>query len=139
MLIHKIQIAKRQIEAAADLFFGNGDPLAVVTLAGAAEEILGNIIRRRGDEAMLDHLVSLDRRLTGGRDYSVVIKEVNGVRNALKHAKDPDDDEVEVPDGEAIAMLSRALVNYVLVGEQPTEGMHRIYTRLVSTHLDVAD
>ena len=65
MLIHKIQIAKRQIEAAADLFFGNGDPLAVVTLAGAAEEILGNIIRRRGDEAMLDHLVS--RRQRDGR------------------------------------------------------------------------
>lgn len=48
MLLHKAEIARRQIEVAAELFFSGGDFLAVVTLSGAAEEILGKLIKRNG-------------------------------------------------------------------------------------------
>ncbi len=87
MRLHKIEIARRQIEVAAELFFAERDFLAVVTLAGAAEEILGSLIKRVGEPAMIDHLLDLDKLLTGGRSFAVVNKEVNGIRNALKHAK----------------------------------------------------
>lgn len=46
MRLHKIEIARRQIEVAAELFFAERDFLAVVTLAGAAEEILGSLINQ---------------------------------------------------------------------------------------------
>ena len=139
MKLHKIEIARRQIEVAAELFFAEGDFLAVVTLAGAAEEILGNLIKRAGESAMIDRLVCLDKRLTGGRSFAVVNKEVNGIRNALKHANDPAEDEIEVDAGEAISMLSRAVANYArLSNEQPSPNMVRVYEHLKELHPNVA-
>ena len=138
MRLHKIEIARRQIEIAAELFFAERDFLAVVTLAGAAEEILGSLIKRAGEPAMIDRLLDLDKRLTGGRSFAVVNKEVNGIRNALKHANDPSEDEIEIEDGEAISMLSRAVVNYVLLSNgQATPIMVRVYEHLKLLHPDV--
>jgi hypothetical protein len=135
--LHKTEIAKRQIEVASELFFSGGDFLAVVTLAGAAEEILSNLIKRQGQPAMIDRLVALDKRLTGGRDFAAVVKEVNAVRNALKHARDRDEDEIDIEPGEAIAMLSRAVVNYVLLEGSATPNMVRVYEHLKVLHPDV--
>ncbi|WP_198402740.1 hypothetical protein [Methylomonas koyamae] len=113
--------------------------MAVVTLAGAAEEILGKLIKRRGETAMIDRLVELDRQLTGGRSFKIVNKEINGIRNALKHADDPNEDELEIEAGSAIAMLSRAVVNYVLfTGGDATPNMVRVYEHLKAIHPDAA-
>ena len=138
--LHKIEIARRQIEVAAELFFAEQDFLAVITLAGAAEEILGKLLRRTGETAMIDHLVELDKRLSGGRSFEVVKKEVNGIRNALKHASNPSEDEIEVNSGEAIAMLGRAVVNYVKLNiGQPTPIMIRVYEHLKLLHPDAGN
>ena len=138
MRLRKLEIARRQLEVAAELYFSDADYLAVITLAGAAEEIPGGLLRRTGSVAMIDHLVALDRELTGGRDFGAVNKEVNGVRNALKHARDSEEDELTVEPGEAIAMLSRAVVNYVLLTKEATPLMVRVYDRLIELHPDVA-
>lgn len=138
MRLHKIEIARRQIEVAAELFFSERDFLSVITLAGAAEEILGGLIKRTGEPAMINQLLELDKRLTGGRSFTVVNKEVNGIRNALKHANDPSEDEIEVEPGEAIAMLSRAVANYVSLNSgQATPIMVRVYEHLKLLHPDV--
>jgi hypothetical protein len=114
--IHKIEIAKRQIDVAIDLLRTDGDYLAIITLAGAAEEILGVLLKRQNKLAMVDHLKELDGKLSGGRPYKVFNDEINGIRNALKHAKFPDEDEIEVEHCDAVAMLSRAVANYILLG-----------------------
>lgn len=135
MLLHKAEIARRQIEVAVELFFSGGDFLAVVTLSGAAEEILGKLIKRNGETAMIDQLMELDKELTGGRSFATVNKEINGIRNALKHANDPSEDEIEVDPSEAIAMLSRAVVNYVLFTDGvATPNMVRVYEHLKGLH-----
>ena len=123
MQISKLVIAHRQLEVAARLYIEGADYLAVVTLAGAAEEILGNLLRRSGQEAMIDRIVEMDQELTGGRAFSVVNAEVNRARNALKHAKVPDEDTVTIEPGEATAMLARALVNYNRSAGQLTPNM----------------
>jgi hypothetical protein len=137
MKLHKLEIARRQLDVAADLYFSEGDYLAVITLAGAAEEILGSMLRRTDSVAMIDHLVFLDKELTGGRSFDTVNKEVNRVRNALKHARDSEEDELIVEPGEAIAMLGRAVVNYVSLTEEATPLMVRVYDRLIELHPDV--
>lgn len=104
------------MEAAAHLLLSGGDELAVVTLAGAAEEIFGNLLRRANRPAMIDKIIELDRRVSGGREFNIVNFEVNGLRNALKHAKEPADDEVEVDENAHFSMVTRALVNYTLWG-----------------------
>ena len=116
MGIHKIEIAKRQLDVAIDILRSDGDYLAIITLAGAAEEILGEFLKRHNKKAMVGHLEQLDVKLTGGRPYKVFNHEINGIRNALKHANFPDEDEIEVEHCDAVAMLSRAVTNYILLG-----------------------
>ena len=115
MEISKLDIAKRQLDVAAYLYVEGGDYLAVVTLAGAAEEILGSLLRRTGREAMIDHLVEMDRELTGGRSFKILNDEVNRARNTLKHAREQTEDSVVIEPGEATAMLARALANYKML------------------------
>jgi len=43
----KLEIAASQIETALSLFFQQGDLFSVITLAGAAEEILGQLLQHR--------------------------------------------------------------------------------------------
>ena len=43
----KQEIALHQIETALELFFSQGDLFSVITLAGAAEEILGQLLQQR--------------------------------------------------------------------------------------------
>jgi hypothetical protein len=138
MQISKLDIATRQLEAAIALHFSGRDYLAVITLAGAAEEILGKLLQRSGKAAMIDRLVDLDKELTGGRSFEEVRKEINGARNSLKHANYPDEDDVIVEPGEAIAMLGRAIVNYVSLTESATPSMVRVYHQLMELHPDVA-
>lgn len=132
MQISKLDIAKRQLEAAIDLHFSGGDYLAVTTLAGAAEEILGRLLQRQGDRAMIDDLVDLDREMTGGRPFEEIRKEANGARNALKHANAPGEDQVSIVPGEATAMLARAIVNYAWLTKSATPSMLRLYDHLIA-------
>jgi hypothetical protein len=139
MLLHKAEIARRQIETACELFFSGADFLAVVTLAGAAEEILGTLIRRRDEKAMIDHLCDLNSKLTGAREFPEFSQKINWIRNSLKHAKRPNEDELEVKEGEAISMLSRAVANYVLFTRgEATPSMVRVYEHLREMHSDTA-
>lgn len=62
MTIHKKEVAHRQLETAIDLFFAKGDLLAVITLAGAAEEILGRFLQREDKPSSFTHIVELDKR-----------------------------------------------------------------------------
>ena len=132
MILSKLEIAKRQLEVAAQLYVDGADDLAVITLAGAAEEILGKLLRRTEQKSMADHIVELDKKLTGGRPFNVVSDAVNRARNALKHARDQSEDLVKIESGEAAAMFGRALLNYVRLVGQPTPVMQVAYLKFVS-------
>jgi hypothetical protein len=118
--INKIEIARRQIDVAIDMLRANGDYLAIIALAGAAEEILGAFLKRQKKMAMLDYIIKLDTDLTGGRPFNLINTEINSVRNALKHANHQNEDEIEVEFSDALAMLSRAITNYILLGKDQT-------------------
>lgn len=136
--LHKKDIAARQIETALELFFAGGDGLSISTLAGAGEAILGALLRRTGKVCMMDHLLDLDKCLTGGRDPKIVNEEVNGIRNSLKHANKPVEDEVQFdPEEFAIAMLSRAVDNYVCLFDSFTPLMQRFFEYCQALHPDV--
>jgi hypothetical protein len=132
MLLSKSEIAKRQIGTACDLFLGGGDYLSVVTLAGAAEEILGSLLKRAGKKHMMDRLVEVDQKLSGKRPFHDVKSEVNWARDSLKHARSSAEDTVEILAGEADAMLSRAIANYVCLTDDATEQMVLVYHKLVA-------
>ncbi len=44
MRLHKIEVAARQLDTAIALFFADGEPCSIITLAAASEEVLGNYV-----------------------------------------------------------------------------------------------
>ena len=126
MKISKLDVATRQLDVAIDLFLSEKDPLAVITLAGAAEEILGILAKNNGKDNMIDALKVLDKKLTGGRDFKILNNEVNGLRNALKHANNLDEDFIDYDEDAPVAYLMRAIANYTILGLTPNEKMKSI-------------
>lgn len=137
--LHKKEIARRQIDTAIDLFLEGKDYLSVVTLAGAGEEIIGNLLKRAKRKNMGGHLLDLDKRISGGRDFKVMNQEINGFRNALKHANEPTEDLMEVAQDQehAIAMLSRSLTNYSALEGSLSPKMEQFYVWLQQNRADL--
>lgn len=132
MRLSKFEIAKRILEVAAQLYVEGGDYLAVLHLAGASEEIFANLLRRAHKKAMIHDLIDLDRELSGGRDFNVVNEEVNGARNAIKHARRKSEDEVFVEQRQAAAMLARALVNFARLDGEPSNAIAHACKKLLN-------
>lgn len=122
--LNKTDIAKRQIETAIDLFLTDRDFVSALGLAGAAEEILGVLLKRAGKNNMLQNLYDWYRTTSGDAvDYKEFAKNANFTRNTLKHASSPDEDNVEVYRWETVQMLMRAMSNWKELGLDPTAKM----------------
>jgi hypothetical protein len=87
--ISKLEAAKRNLAAGVRLFFERGDPVAIHTLAAAAQGVIRDIARSRG----LEHTSILhDNPLVPPEQQKEWIRALNAARNFFKHAdKDPDD------------------------------------------------
>ena len=136
MDISKTEIAKRQLITACKLYMAGGDYLSVLTLAGAAEEILGVLLQRSGRTNSLDDILALDSRLGSNRSRKQVADEINLARNSAKHANNPAEDVVSIAPGEADAMLARAIANYVDQTSDIPEEMQAAYMELQRRHVD---
>ncbi|RMP20001.1 hypothetical protein [Pseudomonas coronafaciens] len=116
MKLNKMDVARRQLAVAIELFLADGDLISIITLAGAAEEIFGKIALKADKENSLGFMVRTHKALGSTTTEKELIKHANLVRNALKHANDEGDEEIEFDERqEAISMLSRALTNYFRV------------------------
>lgn len=111
-------MARRQLETALQLYFAATDYYSVITLAGAADEIFGQILNAGGLENQLESIkksvaaISLQRT---GRviDPSHIARRANRARNALKHWEQGQPLVVEFDAlEEAKDMLDRAISNY---------------------------
>ena len=120
-----LKIAKEQLETALRLYFEQRDCYSVITLAGAAEEILGKMLNHNGKENSLNSLVAAALELSKLDGQEVTARDIrdyaNHARNRTKHfGIDTDDfDELE----EAKDLLSRAIGNYCSLTGDCTESM----------------
>jgi len=113
----KTDIALRQLETALRLFDEGQDYYSDVTLAGAADEILGRLLESRG---AVSALVSL----TKPGDEKTFIERANLARNALKHLNVGGADRVSLDIREEAAdMLDRAIANYWACTQSITPAM----------------
>jgi hypothetical protein len=115
LTLNKQDVAKRHIEVAIRLWSESEDPTCVVTLAGAAEEVLGNMISRGDEPNMMARMIDMARERGWNATNRTIYRHVNRVRNALKHAGDSEEDEFEFDPEEGRAMILRAMVNYQTV------------------------
>lgn len=116
--IRKLDIAVKQLETAIDLFVDRGDYICSITLAGAAEEILGKLVERNGKRPSVDELcASLISKYAPTADPKHIrAQHLNKARNSLKHANRINEDEIKIEvEPEAMSMIIRALNNLVVL------------------------
>lgn len=114
-----IEIATRQLACALDLYLNGGDLICAITLAGAAEEILGALAKESGKSNSVEKRADRTRELykflfPDAPDVSrnVFIRLKNEVRNMMKHKKEPPTSGMIDLDRHAGLMIKRAIENY---------------------------
>ena len=86
----------------------------------------------------MEHLTDFDKDRTGPDWDSKLMNAVaNGIRNNLKHANNPDEDEVEVGFDYTISMLARAVANYNSLDCDMTPLMFKFANKLISLYPDL--
>ncbi|MDQ3775935.1 MAG: hypothetical protein M3461_17060 [Pseudomonadota bacterium] len=124
-------IALAQIETALRLYFEGQDYFSVVTLAGAAEEILGKLLSAKGVDNSLDSLkkavCAIHQKLFGRplapKDVRI---RANVARNNFKHHDVGSAPTITLDlREEAIDMLQRAIDNYWLLEQWLTPAMEQ--------------
>ena len=126
----KRDVALRQLETAVLLFQERKDPFSVITLAGAAEEILGRYVKAAGKTnslQLLNDAALAIQRIEGDEMPVSVVDRANYARNNLKHLVGPEDHVSIDAWQEAKDMLTRATENYWLLDE--------CYSPLIETFL----
>ena len=119
MTAHDVHdVALRQLETALKLYIKGEDYYSVVTLAGAAEELFGQLLKDSDGQNAMDSLkqdVAAIHRALYNEDLSekVIVKRANQERNALKHwgPGKPTAFESDTQQ-EAKDLLDRAVNNY---------------------------
>lgn len=113
---HRTEIARRQLQTALELFLQGLDRSSVITLAGAAGNVLDSLVRRAGKESFVDYARRVHGHLVGGtpkrQSYSHHIDSKLGVV-AHKHLGPNDPETVELDlDEQAADVLAKAIADY---------------------------
>lgn len=120
--LSKIDAAVDQIDWAIRLFLDHQAFVPAITLAGAAEEIIGRVLGEQSVFALVKKKLSADLNLP---EKVISQAHMNRARNWLKHWKEMQDEETISVDleGEAIQYIVRALTNLILHDRSlPSEG-----------------
>jgi hypothetical protein len=125
MKIHKIEAAQRQLDTAIDLFFSEGDPCAVIALAAASEEVLGNYVDgvwlRGNKDNMFCRMYSdaISRGLEFKNETQFSQKLMNVTKNCLKHASTEEEQYVSFNAEEMVIRVMLALMNFQIGAGRP--------------------
>ncbi|WP_155627426.1 hypothetical protein [Burkholderia cepacia] len=126
MKFRKSELAQIQLDEAIRQFLDRKDYVCACTLAGAAEEIFGALLKREGIKTALDELADMwNASDLPALDRQAIGRSLNHVRNQLKHAGDPDFDEIEATQMDAMLLIARAAGMHPKFADRPTEQLLR--------------
>jgi hypothetical protein len=114
------------------LFFEAKDFVSALTLAGAAEEILGKLLEQQGQTHALGHIIDGSLKLNDvepgspeePRARRATANLANQFKNRLKHYSEEDATTFSV-DFYAAEIIDRAITNYFAYTGQETKKMKR--------------
>ncbi|WP_367155372.1 hypothetical protein [Methylomonas sp. HYX-M1] len=116
--VSKFEITKRQLNRAILLFLHEKYYIYATTLAGANEEILGELVRLNGDKSYIDiYMKNIDQVKQENQPKNEYIKRnlLNYLRNKYKHSNDNSDKDPPVSQNIAEEYINRAIYNYQLL------------------------
>lgn len=112
-MLTKLEVAVHQLDTAIRLFL-EGDHLSSLTLAGAAEEILGRLCKREGKPVATETIIAFhwgdtDVALTDKERGKLLLEVMNGARNAAKHANNASETDFVVEHTFPLQLIMRAM------------------------------
>ena len=118
--ITRFEIAERQLTHAIELYLANDHLVSAITLAGAADGVLGDLVNKKGKPNALEEKVAklcgmfeaVFKTKANPKDFFILR---NNARNRFKHADDAthEADTVEINlEDEAVKMIDRGIKNY---------------------------
>ena len=142
MQYSKLQIAETQLEQALRLF-EEGDFLSAITLAGAAEEILGRLLEADGRPSAYSDMkrttADIHKRMFDSEANEKKLSEIlNGIRNGLKHLGSGEKMEFEAEEY-AVDILDRAVSNYFFLTGKESARMENFNKRLIKCSYPMSD
>lgn len=127
---NRIDLAVEQLDVALGLFLEQRSYVAALTLAGAAEEILGKALQFKGAENIVQYRFKalapvhdvFHREPLVWKDF---VNDENHPRNSAKHFDSPTKPTVDLDlENAALWMLVRACANFDRLNLPRTERMH---------------
>lgn len=118
MKICRIDAAQQLLDTAISLFFSEGQPCAVIALAAAAEEVLGNYVNGKWVKNNQNNMfcrmydIAIKRRLEYSSKKEFSQKLVNRTKNSLKHAGTEEEQYVVIDEEEMVIRLMLAVFNF---------------------------
>ena len=130
MTLTKLEVAVSQLDQAIRLFL-EGDLLSSLTLAGAAEEILGKLSERAGhpiaaEQIIAYHMDDTDHALTEKERRKVLLEVMNRARNEAKHANDTSETHFVVEQVFPLQMIMRAMPMARILGKPPSREVQMV-------------
>jgi len=125
LTMSKLEVAEHQLNAAIRMFLDERDFVCAITLAGAAEEILGKLLEKQGRQHSVaefaEACVKVGRHLFNENWTTKHFVEMqNFFRNGLKHLTDGE--PITVPPAAAEEIIGRAVDNlWALEGRETPE------------------
>lgn len=134
--VSKIDAAVDQLDWAIKLFLDHQAYVPAITLAGAAEEIIGEAVSPKSAFQLSKRSLS---EKTGIPEKVVSQEHLNKVKNWLKHWKEMKDEEsIEIElETEAIQYLFRAIANLIAYDRSLTSETPRFFKWLKENRKDL--
>lgn len=130
---HKFDIARGQLDTAIQLFLLDGcDMFSAITLAGAAGEVLHQLVLRAGKQPFVDYTVKVNdwKKLGPTPSRNAVMKHIHRIFfiNEMKHHDKDAQDTVQLDAEEcALAAILKAIVDYKTLTDSQTDPMKAMF------------
>jgi len=130
---HKLDIARGQLETAIRLFLVDGcDMFSAITLAGAAGEVLHQLVLRAGKRPFVDYAVKVHdwKKIGPTPSRGAVMKHIHKLLfiNAMKHHDKDVQDTIQLDAEEcALAAILKAIVDYKTLTGEETVAMKALF------------
>lgn len=133
--INKVDIAKKLLERAVNLYYMEKDYFSTLHLAGAAEEVLGQLLKTKNiptafESEKADFILIRNRLFKRDTSDKDAADFLNKAKNAVKHLSGSEDVYIMMdPMEDAEAMLERAINNLWRLEEKISPEMAKFLNR----------
>ena len=129
--VSKLDAARRQLDGAIQLWFSEGDPVAIHTLVCAAHQIIEDRNKKREDTSL--HVEEIARKTVKPEYLEGVISQIRKPMTFFKHANRDPYDVLDFNPDFSVMLMILAINGLKLLGEQISD-FQRVFFFWLSIH-----